>query len=161
MRGGRWRWAWAIAAILLAGCGDDVPTAEELATPMFLPTCELQVGGETFTVEIASRKKERNRGLMGRQTLAANAGMLFVFEKERPLSFWMKNTLIPLDIAFLRADGRIATIRTMQPKVEKAQSSGEPCAFALEVSAGTLARLGVREGDKLDIPPQVGRSTGR
>lgn len=161
MRSGRWLWACALAPVLLTACGDDGPSPEDLRTPMNLPTCELHIGGETFTVEIASKPKDRKRGLMGRRTLDAHGGMLFVFEKERELSFWMKDTLIMLDIAFLRADGRVATIRTMRPKTERLYASGEPCGLVLELSAGTFGRLGVREGDKLDIPPKVALSAGR
>lgn len=87
--------------------------------------------------------------------LADDQGMLFVFPEEGYQSFWMKNTLIPLDIAFARMDGTIVTIETMPPLTLRNFYSLEPVMFALEVKAGTFARLGVTEGDRLEIPPEV------
>ena len=82
-------------------------------------------------------------------------GMLFVFSNERPLSFWMLNTVAPLDIAFIRSDGRIVKIHTMPPLTTQQFPSVEPAQFALEVRAGTFQRLGIAEGDKTQIPASV------
>ena len=88
---------------------------------------------------------------MGRESLAPDAGMLFVFEVPQRLSFWMRNTLIPLDIAFIRADGSIESIDTMAPLTLNSHRSGEAVPWALEVPAGTFERLGIVPGDRVTI----------
>jgi uncharacterized protein len=100
-------------------------------------------------VEIADDPDERARGLMFRDHLADDEGMLFIFEREMPVSFWMKNTLIPLDIAFFDTDGRFVSAQTMTPcEADPCASyaSGGPAAYALEMSAGFLERAGVGSG---------------
>ena len=110
------------------------------------------VAGQDFTVELAITADERRRGLSGRESLPPDAGMLFVFEGERVLSFWMKDTLIPLDILFIDGERRIVDIHTMppQPGVTDAElavyRSSEPAMYALEVNAGVAAELGLELG---------------
>lgn len=82
-------------------------------------------------------------------------GMLFVFPAERDLAFWMKNTLIPLDIAFARADGTIVATYTMPPLTLESFPSNEPAMFALELKSGVLGKIGAGVGDKLTVPPEV------
>lgn len=108
----------------------------------------VEVGGETVKAEIARSPAEQARGLMYRRELGRNEGMIFVYEQERVLSFWMKNTFVPLDIAYIKADGTIATIRQMQPLSEAPHSSRVPVLYALEVNQGWFARHGVQEGSK-------------
>ena len=110
-------------------------------------------GEARVLVEIADSPEERARGLMFRKDL--QGGMLFVFEEEEMLGFWMKNTITALDIAFARMDGRIVTIHTMPPLTLRTFPSLEPVMFALEVKAGTFQRLGIVEGDRIDIPADV------
>ena len=89
---------------------------------------------------------------MARTELAENAGMLFVFDREAPRSFWMRNTLIPLSIAYITADGRIVDIQDMQPLDETSHPSAEPAQYALEVNQGFFEERGVKVGDKAELP---------
>jgi hypothetical protein len=89
------------------------------------------------------------------EEIADDQGMLFVFSDESIRGFWMRNTITPLDIAFARMDGTIVKIWQMPPRTLQTFSSIEPAMFALEVKQGTFGRLGIKEGDRLDIPPEV------
>jgi uncharacterized membrane protein (UPF0127 family) len=91
---------------------------------------------------------------MGRTELELHAGMLFVFGRERDLSFWMRNTLIPLSIAYISADGRIVDIQDMEPLDETSHPSAEPAKYALEVNQGFFAERGVEVGDEVEIPEE-------
>ena len=114
--------------------------------------------GEAVEVraEVADERAERQTGLMGRTELAPDAGMLFVFGRERDLSFWMRNTLIPLSIAYISADGRIVDIQDMEPLDDEPPSyaSAEPARYALEVNQGFFAERGVEVGDTAEIPEE-------
>jgi uncharacterized membrane protein (UPF0127 family) len=107
-------------------------------------------------VEIADTDAERQTGLMGRTTLAGDAGMLFVFDQEQTLSFWMKDTLIPLSIAYIDAEGRIVDIQDMQPldDIPPQYVSAEPAQYALEVNQGFFEERGVSVGDMVALPVQ-------
>jgi len=97
--------------------------------------------------EIASTHEERSKGLMFRQSLPDGEGMLFVFESDQILSFWMKNTIIPLTIAYITYDGRIVDIKDMYPHDENSVVSSRSVRYALEVPQGWFSRAGVRVGD--------------
>lgn len=103
-----------------------------------------------FKVESAQTPEMRALGLMFRRDLAADAGMLFDFGQAQPVSMWMKNTLIPLDMLFIDADGRIVNIaeRTVPGSLAGISSQG-PVRFVLELNGGTAARLGLRAGDRV------------
>lgn len=107
-------------------------------------------GTHRFTVEVARTGDEQSQGLMHRKTLAKDAGMLFPFSPPRPASFWMKNTLIPLDMIFVRADGTIARIAANTVPLSLAGVGvEEPVAAVLEIAGGRSAALGIREGDRV------------
>jgi uncharacterized membrane protein (UPF0127 family) len=108
------------------------------------------------SVEIASTDAQRQQGLMGRTTLAEDAGMLFVFDQEQQLSFWMKDTLIPLSIAFINGEGRIVDIQDMQPLDETDHLSAEPAQYALEVNQDFFEGRGVMVGDMVELPSGQG-----
>ncbi|MCL2276345.1 MAG: DUF192 domain-containing protein [Treponema sp.] len=97
--------------------------------------------------EIASTSEEQARGLMHRTQLPDGEGMLFVYSRDNVLSFWMKNTLIPLSIAFIASDGRIIDIKNMYPHDENTVTSSRSVRYALEVPQGWFSRSGVKEGD--------------
>ncbi len=102
---------------------------------------------------MAVTPQERSRGLMERRELAADAGMLFDYGNERFVSFWMKNTLIPLDMLFIKSDGRIARIaERTTPLSLVAVPSGEAVRAVLEVNGGTADRLGIAPGDRVVHP---------
>ena len=110
-----------------------------------------QDGGELVVrVEVADDREEQMRGLMYRTDLAADAGMLFLFDQEQPRSFWMKNTPLPLDIIYIAKDGRIVSIAEhTTPFSTAAIPSGAPAQNVLEVNAGYAQRNGVRVGDRV------------
>ena len=99
-------------------------------------------------VEVARSQEEQARGLMERQSLEPICGMIFPFETERVASFWMRNTLIPLDMIFIRADGTITNIEANTvPMSEEPVYSYEPVAAVLEIAGGRSAELGIKAGD--------------
>ena len=114
----------------------------------------MSLKGHVFVLEIAATPTERARGLMRRESLAENAGMLFVFSAESPLNFWMKNTLIPLDILYMDSAGVVVDIQTMipQPGVPDSQlrnyPSAAPAQYALEINADLAESLGFAVGDQ-------------
>jgi uncharacterized membrane protein (UPF0127 family) len=112
-----------------------------------------KTGVHPFEVELALTPKEQERGLMFRKSLPQGQGMLFDFKEERPLTFWMKNTYVPLDMIFIRADGTILHIaHNTTPLSEKLVPSGGPARAVLEVVAGTTQRLGIVPGDRVAHP---------
>jgi uncharacterized membrane protein (UPF0127 family) len=132
-----WRNSSIVFLLLLAACG----RAE---------TYPLSIGDDNFSVELADDNAERAKGLMFRETLADDAGMLFLFEDDRPRSFWMKNTLIPLDILFIRSDGTIVHIsRNTRPRDESAVPSEFPVRAVLEIPGGQADKRGISVGDKI------------
>jgi uncharacterized membrane protein (UPF0127 family) len=160
------RWLFLIA--ILGGCSsgnkhDDGPTvptqsqphdatAVAPTTPMpkvYLSTLQ---GDIAVNVEIAATPAKIERGLMFREHLPPENGMLFLMNEERSWPFWMRNTLIPLDMVFIRADGTIARIATAKPLDETPVPSGEPIAAVLEIAGGRAAELKVKEGDKVSWP---------
>jgi uncharacterized protein len=110
-------------------------------------------GRHAFQVEVARNDAERAQGLMYRRSLAPDRGMLFDFARVQPISMWMQNTYIPLDMIFIRADGSIARIAdNAEPLSTRTIPSGEPVLAVLEVIGGTAARLGVKPGDRVEHP---------
>ena len=103
-----------------------------------------------FTVEIASTEDQQAQGLMFRKALGPNEGMIFPFATSRMASFWMKNTLIPLDMIFIRSDGTIAMIAANTvPHSLTPVGPGEPVSAVLEIPGGRAAELGIAEGDRV------------
>ncbi len=101
----------------------------------------------TFEVEVAKDEKTRTKGLMGRSSLAADGGMLFLFDVEQEGAFWMKNTLIPLDMIFIKADGTILSVHPMaQPHSRKVVKSGGLVKAGLEINGGLAKKLGIKAG---------------
>lgn len=155
-----------VALLLVSGCGggsEKGETSSEEASPettgVAAPNETATVGINTargerveVQVEIADEEAEQQRGLMERTALAEEAGMLFVFRGERPLSFWMKDTLIPLSIAYIDGDGGIVDIQDMQPLDESSHPSAAPAQYALEVNQGFFEARGVQVGDEADLP---------
>lgn len=110
-------------------------------------------GVHVFTVELVNTEETRARGLMYRRELAEGHGMLFDFFQDRELGFWMKNTYIPLDMIFIRSDGRIARIaENTEPLSERMVNSNGPVRAVFEVIAGTAKKLGIAPGDKVAHP---------
>jgi uncharacterized membrane protein (UPF0127 family) len=107
--------------------------------------------GVVVLAEMARSDEQRRRGLMGRKSLADGEGMLFIFETDRILSFWMKDTLIPLSIAFIAYDGRILEIHDMEAKNLRPVQSARSARYALEVPQGWFSRAGIEPGDTIQL----------
>jgi hypothetical protein len=114
-----------------------------------MPTTKLTAGVHLITAEVAVNDPARARGLMFRERLAPNHGMLFVFDAKTVQCMWMSNTLIALSVAFIEDDGSIVNIEDMQPKTEDSHCSLRPVRFALEMDQGWFAKRGLKPGAKL------------
>ena len=126
--------------------------AQSAAQPK-LDAVNLSAGMYNIHAEVARTSLQRQMGLMFRETMANHEGMLFVFDAPSSQCFWMKNTLLPLSIAFLADDGRIVNIADMQPQTVESHCSAEPVRFALEMNQGWFAKRGIKAGFKLGGPP--------
>ncbi len=134
-----------LVVFLGMAAANDVPVAR--VEPVVLRTA---TGDVTLLAEIADSYELRARGLMFRHRLPEGRAMLFDFKQTRPVMMWMKNTHIPLDMVFIRANGTIARIaENTTPMSEDIIESGEPVAFVLEVPAGTARRIGLAPGDRV------------
>lgn len=141
-----------------AGDGAGTGSAARREFPLdTLPTASLELSGKTVKAWLARTTDQQSEGLMyvTEDDIADDEAMLFVFPDERIRGFWMKNTLISLDIAYARMDGTIVAIHTMPPLTLNTYSSFEPAMFALEMKAGAFERLSVRVGDRISIPAEV------
>lgn len=107
---------------------------------------ELRIDDHVIIADIAATARERGHGLMYRESLSDEEGMIFVFERPDRHCFWMRNTLIPLSIAFLDAQGRILQINQMAPESEELHCATRPASYALEVRQGWFAERGIRPG---------------
>ena len=132
--------ALTLSAFALAAC----------ARP--LPTIPVQIGGVEFRIEVARGEEEKARGLMHRRSLGERSGMIFVYEADEHLSFWMKNTTLPLTLAFLSREGEILQIEELKPLSLKPVTSARAARYALELPAESLQRLGVVPGDRVLLP---------
>ncbi len=116
----------------------------------YLPTkVELNAGMHLIQAEVAANGPDRSKGLMCRPSMPQNAGMLFVFREIEPHCMWMRNTLIPLSVAFIDEQGTIVSIHEMQPLTEVSHCAARPARFALEMNAGWFEKRGIRAGAKL------------
>ncbi|UTD29246.1 DUF192 domain-containing protein [Bradyrhizobium sp. WD16] len=148
---GRLATLWSLLALLAVLCGPfgGPLRAAELQSLEIIT----QSGVLPFTVELMRTNEEREHGLMFRKELPEGRGMLFDFQPEQNVSMWMKNTLIPLDMIFIKADGRILRIaENTQVESEKIIPSGGPVRGVLEVIAGTAKKLGIKPGDRVAHP---------
>jgi uncharacterized membrane protein (UPF0127 family) len=141
-------------AVLAPALGIDAALAQSLE-PLTIVSAN---GRHTLSVEVARTDAERAQGLMFRRSLAPDRGMLFDFERVEPVTMWMKNTYLPLDMLFIRQDGTIARIaQDTEPLSTRTIPSSEPVLAVLELNGGTAARLGIRPGDRVQHPLFGGR----
>ena len=144
--------------LALVSCESDKQTRAEQAAE---GTVAVKVGSETFKVEVAATERARQLGLMHRKSMPQDRGMLFVFADERELSFWMKNTHIPLDIVYADRNGKVVSIKQMQPLDESPVPSDGPSKYAVEINQGAAARAGVKVGDVISIPEEAREARDR
>jgi uncharacterized membrane protein (UPF0127 family) len=110
-------------------------------------------GDHVFMVEIAATEQTRETGLMNRRFMPKDRGMLFEFERDEPVAFWMKNTYIPLDMVFIARNGKVTRVAAdAEPLNESIIPSGGPCAAVLELNGGVAAAIGVKPGDLVSHP---------
>jgi uncharacterized membrane protein (UPF0127 family) len=137
----RRRAGWVLGvALVFAACG-------AAALEKFQST-HIKVAGHALKVELAITEAQHTQGLMYREKLGADDGMLFVFDTPEYQSFWMKNTLVPLSVAFLAPDGTILNVEDMEPQTLDPHISAGPALYALEMNKGWFASHGVKPGDK-------------
>ena len=130
------------AALLLAGAPVFAQTA--------LPLAELGAGMYRIEAEVAHTFETRQVGLMNRAAMPLHRGMVFVFPEARAHCMWMKNTLLPLSVAFVDAQGRVINIEDMQPQTEDNHCARVPARYALEMNLGWFAQRGIKPGTKLN-----------
>jgi len=121
--------------------------------PQSLPTTTLSVGMHNIKAQLAVSPEQRQIGLMHRAEMPTQEGMLFVFDTPSPQCFWMRNTLIPLSIAFLADDGTVVNIADMKPRSDDSHCSAQPVRFALEMNQGWFAKRGVKPGSRISGAP--------
>lgn len=147
---------WLLAAPLFAAvvaCSDtaEAPTGEESVVRF------TRAGNEaTLEVEIADTPGERQAGLMGRESLPEDTGMLFVWDDDTTTGFWMRDTTIPLSIAFITAGGVVIDVQDMEPLSEEVHNSPEPYRYAVEANQGWFDDNDVEPGDVVQLPVGVG-----
>jgi uncharacterized membrane protein (UPF0127 family) len=156
----------ALAFAVACGGGGEGNGAQDVPTPLLSQEAgspgdssqvgsgelvAVRVGGHEIRVEIADDASERERGLMYRESLPEDQGMLFVYASQQVRSFWMRNTLIPLDIAFIDPDGLIVDVQQMQPQTDELTTSRYPMMYALEMNLGWFETNGVEVGDRLEF----------
>lgn len=134
--------AIAIGMVPLAACSSDDRLVARTAT-----------GDYTFTVEVVDTPATRQQGLMFRQSLGKDAGMLFDFKQEQETAFWMQNTFIPLDMIFISSDGVVKTIQVnAKPHDTTSIPSQVPVQFVLEIPGGRSVEIGLKPGDRIEHP---------
>jgi len=137
--------------LVFAGCQ---PKATQ-TTPFGLRVTELKITNVPITVEVADTPQASENGLMFRDSLPEDHGMLFIFDQPKKASFWMRNTKIPLSIAYADSDGKILEIKSMNPLDETViPSRSDEVAYALEVNQGWFTRHGINSGAKIDGIPR-------
>lgn len=143
---------FALLLALAAALPGTAPRAQTGPQPP-LPTTRLTAGMHIITAELATTPQSRTIGMMFREKTAPNHGMLFVFEYKAPQCFWMRNTPLPLSIAFIEDDGTIVQITDMAPKNDALHCSQRPVRFALEMEQGWFARKGLAVGARISGLP--------
>lgn len=143
------RLSGALLALLFQLTGCDHASTGPAST---LPTTTMQIGSKTFTLEIADTTDARTVGLMRRDSMPSDHGMIFVFREQQPLSFWMLNTRIPLDIVYVDSAGKVVSVKQMKPYDQTGVPSDGPAQYAIELNKGAAASADVKAGMTLKLP---------
>lgn len=136
-----------VAMVCFAGGCEDSPAGA--------PTVEMKIGSRTYHLEVARSEAEQEKGLMKRDSMPQDHGMIFVFRDEAQRSFWMKDTRFPLDILFLSSKGKVVSIHQMRAYDMNNTYSDLPAQYAIELNKGQAKESGVKVGDVLNIPPDA------
>ena len=145
--------AWMTALVLLCALMTVPGARAQSAAQPKLPTVKLSAGMHNIVAEIARTPAQQQTGMMFRTDMAAHEGMLFVFDDVAPRCFWMRNTLIPLAIAFIADDGTIVNIAEMSARSDQSHCAQKPVRFALEMNQGWFSKRGIKDGFKLRGAP--------
>ena len=137
---------FALSCVFAGGCEQS---------PAGLAVVGMKIGNQTFRLEVAATSASQETGLMKRDSMPADHGMIFVFAEEAMRDFWMKNTRIPLDILFVSSNGTIVSIHQMAPYDEQLTSSDFPARYAIELNLGAAREAGAKVGDHLIIPAEA------
>ncbi len=132
--------------MVLTGCGSNASPQSDLRT------VSMRIGSMQFSLEVADTFPSRERGLMQRDSMPEDHGMIFVFDGEEDRAFWMKNTRIPLDIIYVAKNGAVVSTKSMRPYDLSNVPSDGPAKYAIELNAGMAAKAGIKPGQILDIP---------
>jgi len=139
--------------LVLTTCLSAAPIALAEGQGQRLETkMNLSAGMHNIVAEVAKTPRERDIGLMFRKQMATHEGMIFVFDEPATQCFWMRNTYLPLSIAFVADDGTVVNIEDMQPQTETSHCSTKPVRFVLEMNQGWFAKRGIKAGFKLKGP---------
>lgn len=139
--------------LLTLAAFSSVPAARADDQPQQLAAIRISAGMHVIQAMVAQRPAEREKGLMFRKTMGANEGMLFIFDEPAQQCFWMKNTFLPLAIAFVGDDGTIVNIDEMKPQTLDSHCSAKPVRYVLEMNTGWFAKRGIKAGDRLQGQP--------
>jgi uncharacterized membrane protein (UPF0127 family) len=134
-----------VVALCLSACAPTEPNTG-------LPMTKMQIGSKTYALEVANTEATRERGLMRRDSMPADHGMIFVFPDAADRAFWMKNTRFNLDILYLGDSGRVVSIKQMKAHDLTGVPSDGPARYAIELNEGQAAAAGVKAGDTLTLP---------
>lgn len=141
----------SLVSLLAAACVACAALAD--APQMNLPRVRLSAGMHQIDAQVAQTHEQRMTGLMHRKEMPQHEGMLFVFEQPSQQCFWMKNTLLPLSVAFLADDGTVVNIQEMKPQTLDSHCSAQPVRYVLEMNTGWFSRKGIKPGAKITGAP--------
>lgn len=144
----------ALSVVLCAGLLSTTAPALSQDAPTEFAVIPLSAGIRVIRAEVAATPEERAQGLMNRSRMGDNQGMVFLFDQPAMQCMWMKNTLIPLSVAFIADDGRILNIEDMAPQTEDNHCAARPARYALEMNRGWFSRHGISPGMKISGLPQ-------
>ena len=156
----------ALALLLAAALGCDRSVAPSATNgpdqPQRLATAMIRVAGAPLAVEVARTREEQAKGMMFRKSLGPDEAMLFIADRDTNLAFWMKDTYVDLDLAYIRSDGTVVQVERMKALAVDPVYSREPARFTLEAPAGWFAAHDIGVGAKIEVPPEVveGRPSG-
>jgi uncharacterized protein len=151
----------AFIVIALSSCttgatpSTNASTAPSPPNDMQFDTVSATIKGKPFTLEIADTDPKRERGLMYRDSMPADHGMIFLFDAPDNYRFWMKNTRIPLDIIFLDATGKVIDIEPRKAHDETSMGPEDPTSYVIELNSGAAKNIGLTRGDHIDIPQKL------
>ncbi|KRB73428.1 DUF192 domain-containing protein [Noviherbaspirillum sp. Root189] len=140
----------AVAALLFSA----LPVVTFAQQAPHFPTISLTAGMHVIKAEVAARDAERQQGLMNREKMGANEGMVFLFDAPAGVCMWMKNTLIPLSVAFIDESGKIVNIEDMQPQTTDSHCAKKPVRYALEMNQGWFKQKNIKPGTKIEGLPK-------